>query len=146
MKRASIIKFNTDNRYILYSISTLKQGGGISSEPNIKLEGPATNENLFKNLMTALNRSKVGVNENHSSESLKVFLKAFGLQKHEDLYNNSICISVVSRDGVISFFPTQNKGIDNGFDILLEAKIDISENKSPEEIVNALMDGLSRCK
>lgn len=145
MKRASVIKFKGTNEFLLHSTSTMKEGGGINTEPYIKLEASVSNDDLFKNLMKVLDSSKMGVSRPKDfDKSLKEYLNAVGLKDHEDLYKNSVCVTVVNRDGKISFFPSRNEGMKGGFAILAKDKIEVSEKSNSTEVTNALLDAFEK--
>jgi hypothetical protein len=147
MKRASVIKFKNTDVFLLHSTSTMKEGGGITTEPYIKLQGPVSNEELFTGLMKALNGSKMGVSRPKDfDKSLKEYLKALGLKEHEDLYKQSVCVTVVNRNDMISFFPTKNEGIKGGFAIVPADKIEIAEKSSSDEIIQTLLSALEKSK
>jgi len=123
----------------------MKEGGGINTEPYIKLEASVSNDDLFKNLMKVLDSSKMGVSRPKDfDKSLKQYLNAVGLKDHEDLYKNSVCVTVVNRDGTISFFPSRNEGMKGGFAILAKDKIEISEKNDSTEITKALLDAFEK--
>jgi hypothetical protein len=123
----------------------MKEGGGINTEPYIKLEASVSNDDLFKNLMKVLDSSKMGVSRPKDfDKSLKQYLNAVGLKDHEDLYKNSVCVTVVNRDGTISFFPSRNEGMKGGFAILAKDKIEISEKNDSTEITKALLNAFEK--
>lgn len=147
MKRASVIKFNGAQDFLLHSTSTMKEGGGINTEPYIKLGASVTSEELFKELMKVLNASKTGVSRPKDfDKSLKRYLNAVGLKDHEDLYRDSVCVTVVNRNGTIEFFPSRNEGMKGGFAIVPSDKVEISEKSSPDEITQALSSAFGKCR
>jgi hypothetical protein len=147
MKRASVIKFKGTQDFLLHSTSTMTEGGGINTEPYIRLDASVTNDDLFKNLMTVLDASKMGVaRPKDFDKSLKQYLNAVGLRDHEDLYKDSVCVNVVDRNGTVSFFPSRNEGMKGGFAILAADKVEIPEKSSTDEIVQALLKAIEKCK
>ena len=58
MKRASIIKFPVDDKYIIHPTNTLKGGGGIASSPYI-IEQGITDKELAEKLLETLEHSIV---------------------------------------------------------------------------------------
>ncbi|MBI1767136.1 MAG: hypothetical protein HYR67_02035 [Bacteroidetes bacterium] len=147
MKRASVIKFKRTQDFLLHSTSTMIEGGGINTEPYIRLEASVANEDLFKNLMTVLDASKMGVpRPKDFDKSLKQYLNAVGLRDHEDLYKDSVCVIVVNRNGTVSFFPSRNEGMKGGFAILPADKVEIPEKSNIDEVVQALLKAIEKCK
>ncbi|PZR05606.1 MAG: hypothetical protein DI539_24865 [Flavobacterium psychrophilum] len=147
MKRASIIKFKETQVFLFQSTSTMMEGGGINTEPYIKLEASVSKEDLHKSLITVLDASKMGVPKPKDFEkSLKQYINAIGLEAHEDLYKDSFCVSVVDRNETSSFLPSRNEGIKGGFVILQADKIEIPEKSNTDEVVHALIKAIEKCK
>jgi hypothetical protein len=147
MKRASVIKFIGTKEFLLHSTSTMKEGGGLNTEPYIKLGASVSNDELFKNLMKVLDASKMGVSRPKDfDKSLKQYLNAVGLKDHEDLYKDSVCVTVVNRNGTIAFFPSRNEGMKGGFAIVPSDKVEIPEKSSSDEIAQALLNSFEKCK
>jgi hypothetical protein len=147
MKRASIVKFKGAQEFLFHSTSTMKEGGGIDTEPYIRMKVSASNDELFKNLMTVLDASKMGVaRPKDFDKSMKEYLKAVGLKGHEDMYKDSVCVSVVNRNGTVTFFPSKNEGMKGGFSILPADKIEIPEKSNSDEVVQALLKAIEKCK
>jgi hypothetical protein len=147
MKRASVIKFKKTQDFLLHSTSTMTEGGGINTEPYIRLEASVSNDEMFKSLITVLEASKTGVSRpKNFDKSLKQYLNAVGMRDHGELYKDSLCVTVVNKDGTVTFFPSRNEGVKGGFATLPADKVEIPEKSDANVMVKALLKALEKCK
>jgi len=144
---ASIYKFISGEKILIHSLSKLKMGASIASEPYTWLDKNTSSNKIVQELLYALEKTKNDLPnpENWASFS-KEFITAIGLKKQSDLYKQSINVAVIKKDGVITFIPTANKG-NKGFEnIVPPEKIEIEANRSVEEIAVALEKAFEKCE
>ena len=144
MKRAAIFKF--DDRYIIHTDSTTRDGYGIATDPYITISAGSAIKEVTKSLLFAMEASKTDVVPPSSDVFLKQHLKFMGLKNHKELYNNSISCSIYEKDNKIVFLPSINLGLSGGFKHRIDKKLEISSNASEEVISNTLVEALNRCE
>lgn len=139
MKRAEIIKFNDNNRVIVYPVNTLEGGGGIASSPYFVLENPSTLE-IIENLKKALNYSIIDAPRPLEWKFFRQkHLKSLGVKTMKALHKNSISVGVFIKDEKYHINPTINKGSRQGFHGKTEDRIIIplsSNNTKLEEVID----------
>lgn len=146
IKQAAICRFNKKNKFLVHSLSRIKMGGSIATEPYIWLDTSSSMEEVTKQLLYALSCSKSDLpNPSSWDESLKEFLNAIGLKRNSDLYDKTVNVGVLQKNGVITFTPMQNLG-SQGFVNVPNVKIEVEESKSNEEIATALYEVLNICQ
>ncbi len=136
MKRADIIKFNEDNKFIIYPINTLEGGGGIASSPYFILKNP-TNFQIAEKLLDALEKSIVGAPRPLDWNFFrKEHLKSLGVKTMKSLHKNSLNVGVFVKDENYFISPTVNKGSRQGYHGELDDRIIIPTSSSIEELAN----------
>lgn len=144
---ASVSKYNTKGKLFIHSYSRIQMGGSIASEPFIWLESSSTPvQEIAKNLIVALKSTKENVPRPTDWEkSANDFLKAAGLKKNKDLYNDALNVGVVRKDGVITFTPMINMG-SKGFENVPNAEFKIPDDASMEKIGETLELAFRKCE
>ncbi|MBQ0734833.1 contact-dependent growth inhibition system immunity protein [Aquimarina celericrescens] len=146
MKRANILKFEKDNRFIMYPVNTLRGGGGIASSPYIIKQNLSDTE-VAEELLHVLDNSTVDVLRPVDWELFqKSHLKNMGFKTMKSLHDDSISVSVFTKDNNYYINPTVNKGPKQGFQGATEDRIIISINATIDEMADALKEAFARCK
>lgn len=144
---ASIYKFIKEKKILIHSLSKIKMGASIASEPYIWLDENSSSNKVVDQLLYALGKTKNDLPnpENWASFS-KEFIAAVGLKKQSDLYKQCINVTVVKENGVISFIPMVNKG-NKGFEnVIPPEKVEINADENVEEIRTALEKAFEKCE
>lgn len=144
MKRADILKFKSENKYVFYPINTIKGGGGIASSPYIVGVNLIDRE-IAEKLLQSLNFSEVEVSyPDDWSSSKKEHLKAIGVKNMKALHEESLNLSISTKDGNYNISPTVNKGSRQGFHYTKE-RIIIPLSSSKEELAEAIKEAFDKC-
>ena len=144
-KRASFYKGN--KFYIIHSSSKVINGFNIATEPYFKLDITSPLSDVVRKLLEAMRASKEGLpNPTNWNEFQKEYLKNIGLRSHKDLYKGYIFCDIFEENEKILITPTVNKGIDGGFSYLPDKTVQISSNKSIDEICDALKKAIDACE
>ncbi|UGU18120.1 CdiI family contact-dependent growth inhibition immunity protein [Sinomicrobium kalidii] len=144
IKRADIIKFNKDNKFVLHPINTLEGGGGIASSPYV-IDNDLTYIEIAEKLLTVLNCSKVGVPQPLDwSFFRKEHLKAMRIKSMKILHEDSLNVGVFTKDGNYHISPTVNKGPRQGFQGAVKDRIVIPLSSSVEELASALEEAFKK--
>lgn len=147
VKSAVITKFLKDNKYVVHPNLRVRGGGSVAITPYLIAHDLSTEE-LLEKILYALDFSKEGSAPDGDRKSIqKEFLKGMEVKSMKELYDNSLCLSIYVRDGIITFFPWLNQGAKGGF-VSSKEDIDVKVpfDSPKEELVKALELALSRCK
>ncbi len=144
MKRASIIKFTNDDRYVIYPINTLKGGGGKASPPYL-IEENLTYKEVGEKLLETLEYSITDAPRPLDAKaSKKHYLKSIGVKTMKELYDKSLNVGVFTKDGNYYISPSINKGPRQGFHGSTKDRIVISLNSSIDELAAALEEAFDK--
>lgn len=146
MKRASIIKFIDDNKYVLYPIDTLKGGGGRASKP-YHIEYDITYGKLASELKGILEHSYEDVISVLDSKThKKEYLKGIGVKTMKELHTNSLNVGIFIKDEKYFISPSTNKGTRQGFHGKIDERIIIPITSTIEELGLALEKAFEKSK
>ena len=143
----SVKKFLKTNRYVLYPNLFVKDSGSYAISPYIS-EFNLNTEELLDKILYTLKFSGEGSEPKEDYKTRhKEFLKGIGVKNMKDLHDNSINLSVYTRDEFINFTPWKNAGPKGGFvgfeeDLSIKLPIDSPRKK----LIEALELTLSRCE
>jgi hypothetical protein len=147
MRRASVFKFQKKGKYLIHSVSKIKMGGGIATEPFIWVDIQTPPDVIIMHIFNALKNSKSDLpNPTNWDKQLKGFLSAIGLKSHSELYDNVINVEILEKDKKILFTPTKNKGIKGGFINDSLERIEVDADQSISELSSKFELALSQSK
>lgn len=143
IRRASIYKF--PNYYIVHPDATTIAGYGTASGPYTKMPLDVDKLGLAKEVLTALERSKMNVsNADVNKDDSGDYAKSMGFKSYRKLQENAIYCAVDERNDTITFFPSVNTHGSNGFEFFADRKVVISTKASVEQVANAIESALSQ--
>ncbi len=144
MKRASILKFTQDNKFVLYPINTLEGGGGRASSP-YTIEKNLTYLELAKSLIDTLGHSIIDAPRIlDGNAARKHHLKSVGVKTMKELHNGTLNIGIFTKNGKYYISPSVNKGSKGGFSGSIKDRIIIPESSSTEELATALKEAFAK--
>lgn len=147
VKSAVVTKFLKDNKYVVHPNLRVRGGGSVAKAPYL-IAYNLSAEELMEKILYALDFSNEGSAPEGDRKSIqKEFLKSMEVKSMKELYDNSLCLSMYVRDGIITFFPWLNQGPKEGFSGYKEdMDVKVPFNSPKQELVKALELALSRCK
>ena len=138
MKRASIIKFSKENKFVLYPINTLVGGGGKASSPFV-VEENVGYDKVAESLLEVLEKSIVDAPRPLDNKAWqKHYLKSIGVKSLKELHDGKLNVGVFVKDGNYYISPTNNKGPKQGFQGSVENRIIVPTSLELHELANVL--------
>lgn len=131
-------------RILLHGVC-LTTGGGFACDPYLSIDAQVSDAKIGKALIRALAEARVA-SVPKDQETLREEMSATDDNARSwGNLSKGICCSVVQveLDGEIWVLPTRLEG--RAFTPVLELKVRIPENSTPEEVGRALRDGFKRC-
>ncbi|NCQ15931.1 MAG: CdiI family contact-dependent growth inhibition immunity protein [Flavobacteriales bacterium] len=143
IKSASIYKFNT-GKIILHPKNRVKDSASYASGPYI-IEQDLTYKEIAEKLLATLEHSIDDAPQPLDWKAIqKNHLTSMGVKTMKVLHDNSLYVSVFTKDGNYNIQPYINKGSKQGFHGTKD-KIIIPTNSSIEELATALEDSFNKC-
>lgn len=142
MKSASIYKFKT-GKVILHPKNRVKDSPSYASEPYV-IENNLTYEEITKKLLEVLEYSMDDAPPPLDWKALqKKHLNSMGVKTMKALHDNSLYVSIFTRDGNYNIQPYINKGARQGFEGTKD-QIKIPLSSSIEELADALEEAFKK--
>lgn len=143
IKSAGIYKFNKE-KTIIHSERNVIDSASYASAPYFIKEKLSYKE-LAEILLKALEQSVYDAPPPLDWKALqKKHLEEMGLKTMKALHDNSLYVSVFTKDNSYNITPTQNRGSRKGF-FYIKDRIIIPESSSIEELAAALEEAFARC-
>lgn len=147
MQSVSVLKFQKRKEFVIYPTSMMVEGGSIPTSPYIFISEEIPLINLVSKLLETLDFSKTGIKYISDRKKIKDdFLKSVKVKSMKSLHDDTVHLSVILKNGMLSFHPTKNLGSRKGFHFTKDLKPnEIRLESSKEDIVDAFKESLSRC-
>ena len=143
LKSVVIKKFLRENRYVLHPNLIVKDSGSYAIAPYV-IKYDLSTEELLNEILYVLNFSKEGSRPLEDSKVRHAaYLKFMGVKSMKELHDNSINLSLYVRDGILTFVPWENKGIQVGFDGFkeeLNVRLSFSSSRLEEKVKNYFLN------
>lgn len=138
MKQNACI-YQKRGEFIIHSLSQTISGLLIATEPFIVLPIDTPHFKLKESIYIALNSSKIGIaHPTDWGKKQKEFLKNIKEKSLKTLHIDTKYCEITLQDNIITIYPTENLGPDNGFSPLPEKEIITDYNNLESSILMAL--------
>lgn len=143
---ASIYRFIKKKKILIHSDSQTINGPSIASPPYIWLDEATDQEYIAMQILYALSCAKKDllVPKDWAAAD-KEYLAAIGLEKMSEFYKDCQHVGILLKNNSLTFTPMINLGR-KGFVNVPKAKIEITNNQSFNEIVDALYNAFNKCE
>src|SRR4051794_39245614 len=109
--RANLFKFKKKNKFLIHSVSQTKGGPSLATGPYLWVDDNVSKEELIKEVLFVISCSQTDLPIQKDLNSFsEQFLSNIGLKRHSEFYKDCLHVSVVLKDGILSFIPMANKG------------------------------------
>lgn len=143
IKSASIYKFKT-GKVVLHPKNRVKDSASYASSPYF-IEQDLSYEELAKKLLEVLEYSRDEAPRPLDWKALqKNHLKSMGVKTMKALHEDSLYISVFTKDGNYNIQPYINKGFRQGFQGTKEMIV-IPISSNTEELTQAIKEAFEKC-
>ena len=134
-ERAHATAYLIARRIVLHGVCLTTTKGGFACEPHLSIDARVSDKQVGAALMRVLEEARV-------APAPKIVATDENVRSWSNL-SKGVCCTVVQMHGEIWILPTRLEG--RVFTPVLELKVPIPENSSPEEVGRALRDGFRRC-
>jgi len=142
----SATAYSRRGKIFIHSSSKTKDGVWILAEPVISIGDVVDSNAVGASVRECLHGSRIGVDHPKSfSDLFSPMLKLAKVKSYKEFAREAKCVEIVEDDGVISFFPTANHGVDEGF-VRLGGAREISQAKEDLQVGKALLDSIAEAK
>jgi hypothetical protein len=138
--------YSMRGKIYIHSSSKTKDGVWMLGDPVISIADAVDAYVVGASVRQCLDGSRIGVDHPKSfSDIFSPVLKLAKVKSYREFARAAKCVEIVENGGQISFFPTVNHGVDEGFVRFGEAT-EISRSEEDLQLGKALLDSIADAK